>query len=299
MRKILVIGGTGFIGQALVELLTQHGYKVLVIARKLKSTQLDYWAIDLEQAEPPVELIEQVDAIIHLAGSPIFQRWTPAVKESIYRSRVQSTNNLVSTIKKAGSRPKALITASATGYYGDQGETELPESATAGDDFLARVCIDWEAAAQPAEALGLRTVQVRTAPVLGQGGLLDILMPLYKVGLGGSIGSGQQWFPWIHHQDIVTIYRHCLENSSIAGPVNAAAPVPIRYQEFSQLLARTLHRPHFFRIPGWLLKQVKGEFGEAILNSQKVIPEALQKTDYRWQYPDLIKALSAIVNTNK
>lgn len=293
MKQIVVTGGTGFIGQKLVSTLKERDYEVTVIGRE--GREAGVIKIDLANVEPSPDLFEGVEAVIHLVGAPIFQRWNNKTKQAIYESRILSTRNIVSALAKTKKKPKALISASAIGYYGDRGEEILDESASPGSDFLARVCIDWEQEARAADSLGIRAIQVRTAPVLGKGGILDLIAPLYRSGLGAILGDGKQWFPWIHHADIVGIYLFCLEQTSLNGPVNACSPRSSRFADFARTLAAVLHRPLLLKASPWLLRLVIGELAGAALFSQHTTPKRLIDAGYTFQFPELKEALTSIL----
>lgn len=295
MKKVIITGGAGFVGQVLVLELLAKGYEVVVIDRQLAKLPVSTEVIDLEKVVPKPSLFENAYGVIHLAGSSIFRRWTKQVKQSIYASRIESTKNLTQAIERTTKRPRVLVSASATGFYGDRAEEELTEDSKAGNDWLAKVCIDWEQEARRVEKRGIRTVQVRTAPVLGPGGLLSILVPIFRLGLGGPIGKGKQWFPWIHRQDLVNIYIEMLENANYRGPVNASAPVSARFSEFATILAYELKRPAWFRIPSWLVSLLYGQFASVVTASQKVIPRKLEKAGYKFKFPSLKPALANLL----
>lgn len=290
---IIVTGGSGFIGGALTGLLRQQGYRVITISRHAASGDLDSIACDLVSTQPDPEVFIRATAVIHLAGRSIFSRWTAPVKQEIYDSRIVSTHHLVKAFAqlKLNDRPKVFITASATGYYGDRGEKELTETMGPGSDFLAQLCRDWEAAAHRAEQLGIRTVQIRTAPVLGKGGLLQLLRPFYLCGLGGPIGDGRQWQPWIHLEDLIQIYSLAASDERFRGPINAAAPETVRYTYFAQTLAKLLHRPALLHLPTWLLRLGLNDFAVAVTASQRVLPTRLSELGFTWRHPKLGSAL--------
>ncbi|MCH7882988.1 TIGR01777 family protein [Patescibacteria group bacterium] len=297
--KVIITGGSGFIGSELTAALLRKGYEVAVFdlrAPKQKdASAITFLKIDLSLEPPPPEWIKGADAVIHLAGRNIFGRWNKAVKHSIYQSRIAGTKNMVLALKAVEPKPRVLVSASAVGIYGDRDDEELYESSLPGDDFLARLCIDWEGEARKAEALGLRTVQIRTAPVLGHGGLLNKLLPIYKLGLGGPIGSGFQWFPWIHIHDIVGAYIFAVENEIMQGPVNSCSPQQIRNKEFSKYLANVLRRPDFLRVPSLALKIILNDLADFITASQKVYPKKLMENGYHFNFPDIKAALEDIL----
>ena len=298
MNKVVITGGSGFIGQQLTVALLQKGYEVSIFDLH-PPKQGAFLKVNLMDENLPGKLFKDVDAIIHLAGTNIFGRWNEQVKKSIYESRILGTRNLVSSLEKLIQRPKVLVSASAVGIYGDRGGEDLYESSTPGSDFLAKVCIDWEKEARQAEKFGLRTVQIRTAPVLGHGGLLSKSLPIYKLGLGGPIGSGRQWFPWIHIQDIVEIYIFAMENEKIQGPVNSCSPQHITNKEFSDTLAKVLHRPAFFKVPKWALKLIFNDLTDFIIASQKVYPKKLVDAGYKFSFPNIKKAIENILKNDK
>lgn len=293
--RIIITGGAGFIGQHLTAALLDKGYQIRIAdhhpPRQQTHFAVDFVELDLGNQAPPPDLFRDVDAIIHLAGKNLFGRWNEHVMRQIMDSRVFGTRSLVSALHNLPRKPKAFISASAVGFYGDRGEEDLDESSPPGHDFLAAVCYAWEHESQKAEALGLRSVQVRTAPVLGQGGLLSKLLPAFKLGLGGPIGSGQQWFPWIHLRDIVGIYTLAIENENIQGPVNACSPQNIRNREFTEALSEVLRRPAFVRMPGWALRLVFGDLADSVVTSQKVHPTKLMEAGYDFAFPDIREAL--------
>ncbi|MCL4534095.1 MAG: TIGR01777 family oxidoreductase [Bacteroidetes bacterium] len=289
--KVIITGGAGFIGQQLTAALQDKGHEVKILDHHTPKLKVEFVEADLGTQPLAPELFQDVDAIIHLAGKNLFGRWNESVKKQILESRVFGTRSLVSSLQGLDRRPRALISASAVGFYGDRGEEDLDEASPPGRDFLATVCYGWEQEARKAEALGLRTAQVRTAPVLGYGGLLAKLLPAFKLGLGGPIGSGEQWFPWVHIRDIVNIYVFALENESVQGPVNACAPQLVRNKEFARVLGQVLSRPAFLPLPKWALKIVFGDLADAVVVSQKVHPKRLEEAGYKFLYPDLREAL--------
>jgi uncharacterized protein (TIGR01777 family) len=250
------------------------------------------------QELPPLQAFEGCDAVINLAGESIAGRWTAPKKQLIRDSRVLGTKNLVNALAQLSSRPKVLISASAIGYYGDRGEETLTEDAAPGSDFLAQVCRDWENEALKAESLGMRVVRLRIGLVLGRGGgTLQALLPLFRVGLGGPLGSGRQWWSWIHRDDLCRLIVQILANENVSGPVNATAPQPVRQKEFAQVLGRVLRRPAFLPTPAFALKIALGEFADGILASQRALPRRAQEMGYRFQFEGLEGALREILQT--
>jgi len=250
------------------------------------------------QELPPLQAFEGCDAVINLAGESIAGRWTAPKKQLIRDSRVLGTKNLVNALAQLSSRPKVLISASAIGYYGDRGEETLTEDAAPGSDFLAQVCRDWENEALKAESLGMRVVRLRIGLVLGRGGgTLQALLPLFRVGLGGPLGSGRQWWSWIHRDDLCRLIVQILANENVSGPINATAPQPVRQKEFAQVLGRVLRRPAFLPTPAFALKIALGEFADGILASQRALPRRAQEMGYRFQFEELEGALREILQT--
>jgi uncharacterized protein (TIGR01777 family) len=302
--NILITGATGFVGRRLCEMLHQAGHTVRALSRdsvaaKQRVPHLkEVFPWNPLQELPPLQAFEGCDAVINLAGESIAGRWTAPKKQLIRDSRVLGTKNLVNAFAQLSSRPKVLISASAIGYYGDRGEETLTEDAAPGSDFLAQVCRDWENEALKAESLGMRVVRLRIGLVLGRGGgTLQALLPLFRVGLGGPLGSGRQWWSWIHRDDLCRLIVQILANESISGPINATAPQPVRQKEFAQVLGRVLRRPAFLPTPAFALKIALGGFADGILASQRALPRRAQEMGYRFQFEELEGALREILQT--
>jgi len=299
--RTLITGATGFIGSALSHRLQQHGHEVWALSRGGDSATSRNPAISRGFAwEPmggpaPAEAFEGVEAVVHLAGESVVGRWSADKREAIEQSRVVGTANLVAAIAELSQRPRVLASASAIGYYGDRGEDVLTEESSGGDDFLAQVSQGWEAAARDAEGLGVTVVRFRTGIVLGPGGgaLKEMLLPA-KLGLGGPLGSGRQWWSWIHLDDAVGIIEHALAlNFSTA--LNSTAPVPVRQIDFAKALGRVLHRPAIAPMPAFALKLVVGGFAVELLSSKRVLPEATRASGYEFRFPELGPALDDII----
>jgi uncharacterized protein (TIGR01777 family) len=302
--NILITGATGFVGRRLCEMLHQAGHTVRALSRDSVAAKQgiphlkEVFPWNPLQELPPLQAFEGCDAIINLAGESIAGRWTTAKKQLIRDSRVLGTKNLVNALAQLSSRPKVLISASAIGYYGDRGEETLTEDAAPGSDFLAQVCRDWENEALKAESLGMRVVRLRIGLVLGRGGgTLQALLPLFRVGLGGPLGSGRQWWSWIHRDDLCRLIVQILVNENVSGPINATAPQPVRQKEFAQVLGRVLRRPAFLPTPAFALKIALGEFADGILASQRALPRRAQEMGYRFQFEELEGALREILQT--
>lgn len=294
---IAVTGATGFVGSALVKHLLEQGHRVRAIGRSRRQLlpQADFFAADLMARLPPGAL-RGADAIIHLAGETVAQRWTPEVKARIRDSRVMGTRNLVRAIQELEQRPRVLVSASATGYYGDRGEEELAEEAPPARDFLAQVCVAWEREAMEAQSLGCRVVRTRIGMVLGPGGALAKMAPIFRLGLGGRLGSGKQWMPWIHREDLVRLLLFATLQESLEGAVNATSPAPVRNADFTQAFAQALHRPALFSVPEFALRLVVGEMAAILLASQKVIPRAAQAAGFEFAFQDIRHAVQDVIS---
>lgn len=296
--RALITGATGFIGRSLVERLERP---VVLSRRPARALELlgdvEAYAWEPEAGPPPAEALRGVEVIFHLAGEPVAEgRWTAAKKERIRWSRVGSTRNLVAALEASPARPRALVSASAVGFYGSRGDEILEESAPPGGGFLPAVCLAWEAEALRAQRLGVRVVTPRIGIVLGKGGgaLARMLLP-FKLGLGGPLAGGRHWMPWIHLDDVAGLLLHAARTEELRGPVNAVAPAPVTNCEFTRALARALHRPAFFPVPEFALRLAFGELASVLLASQRVAPRAAEKTGFRFEFPALDQALRAIV----
>ncbi len=300
--KVLITGGTGFIGRALSTALLARGCSVTVIGSRERSCgslsqtpNLTCIAADTTRPGPWQQAVAGQDALINLAGRSVFTLWTRAAREAILTSRIKTTRNLVDAIP-TGSR-MVLLSASAAGYYGHGGEAELTEEDRSGNDFLARVCREWEAEARRAEDKGLRVVLLRLAVVLGaNGGALATMKTPFQLGLGGPIGNGGQWFPWIHLDDLVAAILFLLNCGECRGPFNCAAPGAVRQKDFARTLAARLGRPAFFPAPAPLMRLALGEFGQSLLQGQKAVPQALDKSGFVFSYPELELALRDLLD---
>jgi uncharacterized protein (TIGR01777 family) len=276
--NVAVTGASGFLGRRAIAELTQAGHNPHPLARN-----------------PSPEGLASADAVIHLAGEPVAQRWTPAAKQRIYASRVEGTRNLVNAISNNTHRPRVLVCASAIGIYGSRGDEMLKEDSPPAEDFLARVVVDWEKAAQSAEALGIRVVSLRFGVVLGKGGALSKMLPPFKLGIGGRLGSGKQWTSWIHIDDAVNLILFALENGQVRGAINATAPNPVTNAQFTRELARVLRRPAIFPVPPFALRLIFGEMAGVVLASQRVLPAAAQAAGFEFRYSGLAPALANLL----
>jgi uncharacterized protein (TIGR01777 family) len=292
--KCVISGGTGFIGRRIVERLLEDGHYVGVWSRqpgKEKRTAVASFSWDPLQGEPPAESLNTMDAVIHLAGEPVAQRWNEEVKRRIFDSRVLGTRRLVDAIARVQHKPKILVCASAIGYYGDRGDEVLTESSNPGNGFLADACRGWEAEAGRAAEIGMRVVKLRIGFVLGKdGGALAQMVPAFRAFVGGRLGSGKQWMPWIHVSDVAAMFVHAVEND-ISGVWNATAPNPVTNADFTREMGHVLGRPAMIPVPLFALTLAFGELGRYMLDSSRVIPEAALKANFRFGYPDLAQAL--------
>ena len=277
--NISISGASGFIGRHLMKSLSQAGHSLRALSRHA----------------PPAESLREADAIIHLAGEPVAQRWTAAAKQRILDSRVVGTRNLVEALGRFTRRPETLICASAIGYYGSRGDEILTESSAPGSGFLPEVCVAWEREALAAEAFGIRVVRVRTGVVLdANGGALVRMLPPFRMGLGGRLGSGRQWMSWIHLEDLAALFQFAVE-SQVRGPLNAVAPNPVTNSDFTRELAHALRRPAVFPVPEFALKMLFGEMADVLLASQRVAPAAAEAAGFRFRFPQLAPALESLL----
>lgn len=296
--KCIVSGGTGFIGRRIVDRLLQDGHYVGVFSRhpgREKRAAVASYLWDPLHGEPPVDSLNTMDAVIHLAGEPVAQRWNPEVKRRIRDSRVLGTRALVEAIGQVQHKPKVFVCASAVGYYGDRGDEVLTEASAPGKGFLVDVCRAWEAEADRASDIGLRVVKLRIGFVLGKGGgALAQMVPAFRAFVGGRLGSGRQWMPWIHLDDVAEMFVYAAENE-IAGVWNATAPNPVTNAVFTREMAKALHRPAIFPVPPFALKLAFGELGQHMLDSARVIPDAALKANFSFRYPELGLALKNLL----
>jgi len=298
--KVLVTGGTGFVGTTLSARLVQDGHGVTILTRSSKDLSRSRPGISYLQGDPTVkgpwqESVKDFDAIINLAGATIFSRWADDYKRVIRESRMSTTRNLVEAIPTRADKTMTLLSTSAVGYYGFHGDEELVEESPPGNDFLARLATDWEGEAFKAKEKGARVVTTRFGIVLGEkGGALGQMVPLFKKFIGGPIGSGKQWFSWVHIKDLAEAFVFLMKHPEISGPVNLCAPHPVRNKDLAKALGRVLHRPSFMPAPGFIIKLVLGEFGSVLLEGQRVVPRRLLDSGFVFQYPNIDKALQSL-----
>jgi uncharacterized protein (TIGR01777 family) len=302
--RVVVSGGTGLIGRALSSALIQRGDGVTVLTRRpdavrglAREVRLVGW--DPLVSAPPSDVFTGVDAVVHLAGEPVADRaWTPAQKARIHESRIGGTRNLVEGLRALNRRPPTFIGGSAVGYYGDRGDELLDERSASGGDFLAALCNAWEDEARTAERLGMRVVLIRTGIVLSaDGGALPRLALPFRYFVGGPLGNGRQWMPWIHIHDHVRLLLHCLDRAGITGPVNSASPGVVRNREFARALGRALGRPAIAPMPRFLLRIVLGERVDVLLASQRARPMAAEASGFEFAFPGLESALVGLTGS--
>jgi uncharacterized protein len=296
--KILVTGATGFVGKTLLPLLVDKGHEIIVLTRNIKSAQVRLPVvckiIEWDPAKTPTHIEDDIDIVINLCGENVAGgRWTSKRKQAIYNSRIIATRNLIDYFRKKSHPIKAWISASATGIY--ENSIVSDESSPSGEGFLAEVCKDWEKETFKAKDLNIRTLAFRIGIVLGfDGGALEKMLPVFKLGLGGNISSGKQWMSWIHVRDLAGLIVEAIDNPSYEGHVNAVSPNPVTNREFTSTLAELLKRPAFFSVPGWVLKLLLGEMSQLLINSQKISSDLPKKWGYKFIYPKLKNALKII-----
>ncbi|MFZ6863591.1 TIGR01777 family oxidoreductase [Undibacterium sp. Ji67W] len=296
--RILITGGTGLIGRRLCAALLAQGHQLTVLSRRSQQVPglcgagvIGMDSLDKYQRDT------QFDAVINLAGEPIVDaRWSAERKQILRQSRIDLTECLIQKMREASYRPQIFLSGSAIGYYGNGGDVILSEQAEAGGDFGAQLCVDWEAAAMAAAALGIRTCILRTGLVLDDnGGMLRKMQLPFSLGLGARIGNGYQWMSWIHIDDYVAILLFLLQHESAAGCFNMVAPEPVTNRKFTRLLAVALHRPVIFVTPAFLLKLALGEMSELLIGGQRVIPAKISALGYQFKYPSLLPALTDLL----
>jgi len=279
--RIVLTGASGFIGGRLVPRLRARGHECLL------KKHGEGW---------PAEVLEGADAVIHLAGEPVAQRWNDAVKRRIRDSRVAGTRKLVLAMAAAQRKPAVLVCGSAIGIYGSRSDEILTESSSPGDGFLADVTREWESAADEAVPLGIRVVKVRTGIALGtEGGTLNKILPIFRAGVGGRIASGRQWMSWIHADDLADLFMFAVRQETVHGVLNGTAPDPVTNAEFTRELASALHRPAVFPVPLFAMRLLYGEMADVVVASQRVLPRAAEEAGFRFRYPELCGALEALL----
>lgn len=297
--KIVITGGSGFVGTHLSDYLLRGGHRVAALGRstdqhRIHHKSYHYVAADTTRPGDWQKEFEDADAVVNLAGATIFKRWTTNYKKQIHESRILTTRNVVGSLPRG--RNIILCSASGAGYYGSRGDDLLKEDEKAGDDFLARVSVDWEKEALQAADEHLRVVIMRFGVILGKdGGAMAKMIPAFKFFVGGSMGSGKQWFPWMHLVDLMAAVQFIFENDQVNGPVNFCAPNQIRYRDLAKTLGEALKRPAVMPAPAFLIRLALGEFGDVFLASQRTVPHKLLNHGFSFQYPHLSDAIRAVV----
>jgi uncharacterized protein len=297
--KIFITGGSGFVGTNLSFYLLEKRHRVIAVGsssahKVIRHDNFYYISADTTTKGAWQDALKDVDAVINLAGKNIFKRWSDTYKDQIYTSRILTTRNLVDAIPEK--KDIILCSTSASGYYGDRADEILKEDALPGKDFAAKVCRDWEKEAFQAQAKGARVAVMRFGVVLGKnGGALAKMLPAFKSFAGGPLGSGLQWFPWIHMDDLIAAIMFILENPDIKGPFNFCSPHPVRNRDFSKTLGQVLNRPSVLRTPSFMIRLIMGEMGKSLTSSQRAIPDKLLKHGFKFQYPEIHNALYNLV----
>jgi uncharacterized protein len=301
VQRVAITGATGLVGSRLVAALKDRGDEVTALSRDPVGAA-ERLGVSAEQWDPlaapaPAQALAGRDGVIHLAGEPVAQRWSADARERIRSSRTQGTSNLVAGLEGADPRPRVLVSASASGIYGDRGAEELDEESSLGEDFLAEVCAEWEGAADRASGLGVRVAKVRTGIVLdADGGALAKMLPPFRLGVGGPVAGGKQYMSWIHVDDLVGLYLAALDGEDWSGPLNGCAPGAVTNTEFSHALGRALHRPAVLPVPGLALRAMYGEMASIVTGGQRMVPARAQALGYQWGHDDLDEALRSALS---
>ncbi len=297
MKKILITGGSGFVGSLLSEKLLEKGYEVVVVDIVPPQNQhLIFYKIPLDAELLPREALQNVYGVINLAGAPISGKWTKDYKKVLRNSRIETTKNLFRSFEKESLKPKILVSASAVGFYGNRRDVLLDENSPSGNDFLANICVDWEQEAFTFERLGTRVVTLRTSHVLGRGGILAEMLKLFKIGFGGYFGNGKQYMPWVHIDDLVSQYLFAIEYEKMSGSYNTGAGNPVNQKTFMKSIQRVFGFLFTLPVPALVAKIVKGEFANALLGGQKIDSSKIKNAGFNFKFEDINSALLDIKN---
>lgn len=298
--KIFMTGGTGFVGTYLTGQLIREGHKVTILTPSLTGLKLKMDGLTYLAGNPTIkgswqESVRDHEVIINLAGASIFSRWTEAQKKILLSSRIDTTRHLVEALPNE-SKYITFFSTSAVGYYGFHEDEELTEASPGGDDFLAHLARDWEVEALRAQTKGARVILTRFGIVLGKnGGALGQMIPLFKYFMGGPLGSGRQWFSWVHMADLAQAFIFLLAHKEISGAINLCSPKPVRNKDLGKAIGKVLHRPSFLPAPGFMIELILGEFGSVLLKGQRVIPRRLLDASFKFRYPDIEAALKSVI----
>ncbi|KAM3101021.1 TIGR01777 family oxidoreductase [Phormidesmis sp. 146-12] len=300
--KVVITGATGFVGSRLVERLLAEGHQVVVLTRNPakaafpQSSSLEIVAYSPTESGDWQNVFYGCDGVVNLAGEAIAEsRWTPERKQALIDSRKITTQKIVEAIAKVDHKPSVLVNASAIGFYGTSETATFDETSSAGDDFLAEICQIWEAEASKVKEIGTRLVILRLGVVLGDGGALGKMLPAFKLFAGGPIGSGKQWFSWIHRDDVVSLIVRALTRSDMEGTFNATAPNPVRMVDLTNTIGEVMNRPSWLPVPGFALEAMLGDGAKVVLEGQEVLPKRTLSSGFEYQYPTLKPALEAIL----
>jgi hypothetical protein len=299
--KILMTGGTGFVGSFLAPRLAREGHEISILIRNENEKRKDSRDVFYILGDPSVsggwqQTVNKYDAIINLAGASIFSRWTAKQKTAIRESRINTTRNIVNAIDAHTGKPFTLLSTSAVGYYGHRGDEKLTEETPPGNDFLAGITREWEKEAMMAKEKAVRVCILRFGIVLGaNGGALGQMIPLFKKFVGGPIGNGKQWFSWVHVDDLTEVFSFLLKHPELSGPFNICSPKPVRNKELAKALGKSLHRPSFISTPAFMVRLVLGEFGSVILQGQRVLPTRLLENGFVFRHHEIDEAIATIV----
>jgi uncharacterized protein (TIGR01777 family) len=300
--KVFMTGGTGFVGTYLTEAMVAKGHQLTLMTRRTREDRPLPSGAEYLEGDPTVQgawqdRVAEHEVVINLAGTSIFRRWTKSAKKAIRESRILTTQNLVDALSSRQGMDTILLSTSAVGYYGSHEDEDLDEQSPPGDDFLASLSVEWESLAMEAETFGVRVVPLRFGIVLGKnGGALKQMIPMFKWYLGSPLGSGKQWFSWIHIHDLTNIYLYLMERQDISGPIDCTAPYPVQNADLTKALGEALGKPTFMpAVPAFAMQMLMGEFGSILVKGQKVLPKRLLEKGFRFRFPEIRGALQDLL----